>query len=86
MADKTYRLRFELSDGTAQTLDFVVPQGEKGEKGDRGEALTFDKLTAEQKASLKGEKGDDYVITESDKREIVDSVLEALPEWTGGDY
>jgi hypothetical protein len=59
VADKTYRLRFELSDGTAQTLDFVVPQGEKG---------------------------DAYILTESDKREIADSVLEALPKWTGGSY
>ena len=41
------------------------PQGEKGEKGDRGlqglkgDPLTWADLTDEQKASLKGEKGDD---------------------------
>lgn len=31
MADKTYALKFELSDGTTKNVQFVVPQGEKGD-------------------------------------------------------
>lgn len=33
MADKTYELRFGLSDGTAVPLRFTVPQGPKGDDG-----------------------------------------------------
>lgn len=36
MADKVYALNFTLSDGTTQTVSFVVPQGDKGDKGDTG--------------------------------------------------
>ncbi len=38
MADKTYNLKFTLTNG--EELDagnLVVPQGEKGEKGDKGD-------------------------------------------------
>lgn len=38
--------------------DFAGPKGDKGDKGDTGAALTYDMLTDEQKAALKGEKGD----------------------------
>lgn len=38
MADKTYKLNFELSDGTTKSVQFTAPQGEKGEKGDTGSA------------------------------------------------
>lgn len=33
MADKTYNLTFETSDGTKQTVRFTVPQGDKGDPG-----------------------------------------------------
>lgn len=36
MADKTYRLNFEMSDGAVHSVEFTVPQGEKGEKGADG--------------------------------------------------
>lgn len=40
-------------------------------------------------SECKGEKGDpgnDYILTESDKTEIANTVLASLPEWTGGSY
>ena len=37
MADKTYRLSFEMSDGSEKSVDFTAPQGPKGDKGDTGE-------------------------------------------------
>ena len=33
MADKKYKLNFEMSDGSVQSVEFVVPQGEKGADG-----------------------------------------------------
>ena len=36
MADKNYKLIFTLSDGTEESVQFIVPQGEKGEKGESG--------------------------------------------------
>ena len=33
MADKTFRLTFELSDGTTKSVEFTVPQGETGDDG-----------------------------------------------------
>ena len=37
MADKTYRLNFELSDGSTKSVQFVAPQGEQGIQGIQGE-------------------------------------------------
>lgn len=37
MADKNYKLTFEMSDGTEKSVNFTAPQGEKGDKGDTGE-------------------------------------------------
>lgn len=37
MADKTYRLTFELSDGTEKNVQFTAPQGPTGETGPQGE-------------------------------------------------
>ena len=51
-------------------------KGDKGDKGDTG-AAGADGYTPV--------RGTDYW-TESDKAEIVDDVLEALPTWTGGSY
>jgi hypothetical protein len=37
-------------------------------------------------AGKNGKDGNDYIITEADKTEIVDNVLAALPKWNGGAY
>ena len=34
----------------------------------------------------KGDKGENYIITEADKQEIAESVINTLPKWTGGSY
>lgn len=36
MADKTYKLTFNMSDGTSQSVNFTVPQGPKGDTGAPG--------------------------------------------------
>ena len=36
MADKNYRLTFELNDGTRKSVEFTAPQGEKGDRGETG--------------------------------------------------
>ncbi len=38
MADKKYKLNFEMSDGSIQSVEFVVPQGEHGEPGVDGKS------------------------------------------------
>ena len=66
-----------LTDGTS--YDITAPKGAKGDKGEKGD---------KGKAGAAGhtpEKGVDYWTT-SDKSEIVDDVLAALPTWTGGNY
>lgn len=40
MADKNYKLTFEMSDGTQQSVQFTAPQGEKGENGEKGVGIT----------------------------------------------
>lgn len=37
MADKKYKINFEMTDGSVQSVEFTAPQGEKGDKGDKGE-------------------------------------------------
>lgn len=55
----------------AATLNFTIPRGAKGEKGDTGSP---------------GAKGDPYALTDADKQTIANAVLAALPTWTGGDF
>ena len=45
----------EKTEGEGINLHFGIPTGEKGDKGD---AFTYEDFTAEQLAALKGEKGD----------------------------
>ena len=65
--------------------------GVDGAKGEKGDAFTYSDFTAEQLAALKGEKGDkpikgtDY-FTNTDKTEIVDAVLAAMPNAEGVSY
>lgn len=36
MADKKYSIDFTMSDGSTESVEFVAPQGEKGEDGKSG--------------------------------------------------
>ena len=63
-------------------------KGPKGDKGDKGEAFTYDDFTSEQLNLLigpkgdkgdkgdKGEQGDTYILTEQDKTDIADVVMQ----------
>lgn len=55
----------------AATLNFTIPRGAKGDKGNTGSP---------------GAKGDPYTLTDADKQTITNAVLAALPTWTGGDF
>lgn len=68
------------------------PQGEKGEKGETGATgatgAQGDKGDKGDKGDTgakgdKGDKGDPYTLTETDKAEIVTSVISALPVYNG---
>lgn len=73
--------------------DTVFREGD--EVSSEGEMNALDALISDATALISeveqklenGEfKGDDYVLTETDKKEIAASVLEALPAWEGGSY
>lgn len=36
--------------------------------------------------AIKGDKGDSYILTEVDKQEIANLVINTLPTWQGGSY
>ena len=59
-----------FSDGTSVESEPVCIQGVNGDPGELGKTPV---------------KGEDYY-TEADKTEMVNAVLAALPEWTGGEY
>lgn len=68
----------------AEWLPIMAIKGEPGKDG----TMSFDDLTEEQKASLKGEPGadgkdgvdgKDYVLTDNDKQEIANLVIASLP-------
>ena len=46
-------------DSSTNTLSLGIPAGEKGAKGDKGDAFTYDDFTPEQLAALKGADGAD---------------------------
>ena len=58
MADKQYKLIFEMSDGTQQSVQFVAPQGEKGDKGETGAKGEKGETGANGEKGDRGEKGD----------------------------
>ena len=66
-------------------------QGEKGDKGDKGDTGEKGDTGANGKDGQNGAdgytpiKGTDY-FTESDKTEMVNAVISALPTWEGGSY
>lgn len=49
MADKKYQINFEMTDGSTQSVEFTVPQGEKGDTPIRGK----DYWTETDKAEIK---------------------------------
>jgi hypothetical protein len=55
-------------------------------KGEKGDPFTYDDFTPEQLESLKGKDGSDYILTEADKTEIANTVLDALETAEGGLY
>ena len=60
-----YTLTLTFTDGTSYTTPSIRgAQGEQGETGDKGD---------------KGDKGDTYELTEADKQEIIDAVLDVYP-------
>lgn len=77
--------------GDAFTYSDFTPEQLAALKGEKGDAFTYSDFTAEQLAALKGEKGDkpikgtDY-FTNTDKTEIVDAVLAAMPNAEGVSY
>lgn len=71
--------------------------GEPGPMGPAGKdgTVTFEELTEEQKASLKGEpgevgpagpKGDSYILTEEDKNEIALLAVSVMPHAEGVEF
>lgn len=76
MEGKKYTLTFKMNDGTEQSVDFFVPPGERGPQGQRGTD------GAAGKDGYTPVKGKDY-FTETDKADMVDEVLAALPVYNG---
>lgn len=90
------------ADGTMSFEDLTDEQkaslkGDQGPQGIQGEPFTYEDFTEEQLAALKGESGEngqdgytpirgvDYY-TEEDKNEIVQLVLDSLPDGEEGEY
>lgn len=74
-------LRVRDENGNVIDIPTIVgPQGPQGEKGDQG----IQGIQGPQ--GPKGEKGDpgnDYILTDTDKQEIIGAVLNALPTAEG---
>lgn len=68
----------KIRDSNGNVQEILAIKGEKGADG----TMTFEDLTPEQKESLKGDKGDAYVLTDADKQEIAKM---ALPPVTSAD-
>lgn len=54
------------------------PQGIQGIQGIQGKPFTYDDFTPDQLLALKGEPGDDYVLTEADKAQITEQLAERI--------
>jgi hypothetical protein len=82
------KLFVKLSSGYSYLTDLSGAhgiKGEKGEKGDQGEKGEKGDQGIQGPQGIQGEKGDPYVLTEDDKEEIVQTVLDSLGESGGGD-
>ena len=75
-------------DGTLSwTNDKGLPNPEPiNIKGGKGDPFTYEDFTEEQLAELKGDPFTYEDFTEEQLAELVNSVLAALPTWTGGSY
>lgn len=95
MADKRYAIDFTMSDGTVESVEFSVPQADKGEDGADGKdgvsathswngtTLTISSASGTNSSNLKGDKGDkgdSYTLTESDKAEIA-GMVDTIPDY-----
>lgn len=91
------KLSTTLSEYT-KTVDLPSLKGDPGKDGytpvkgvdyfdgEKGDAFTYEDFTAEQLAALKGEPGDDYILTDTDKTDIANIVLTILPNGEEGTY
>lgn len=67
-------------------------KGEPGEQGEKGESFVYSDFTEEQLEALTGPQGpvgpqgDDYILTNADKQEIAQLVLNELPNAEGVEY
>lgn len=71
----------QIKNEQGEWVSIPAIQGAPGEKGEKGDAFTYEDFTEEQLTALKGAapvKGVDYWTTE-DQAAIVDDVLAALP-------
>lgn len=66
-----------VKDSNGNIIDIPTIRGEKGDP------FTYEDFTSEQLEAL---KGDDYVLTEADKAEIANAVLNSLAVAEGGLY
>lgn len=67
----------------------TATSGIVGEKGEKGDAFTYEDFTPEQLAALKGDKGEpgaSYVLTQDDKAEIAQLALAAMPVAEEGSF
>lgn len=81
---------FQTNEGTKQydynalaNLPTLISQN------DVGNAVVNALAQAKQDGDFKGDKGDkgdNYILTEDDKREVANIVLTMLPTWNGGSY
>lgn len=64
MADKKYRMRLALSDGLAWFLDFIAPQGPKGDRGDDGVSpeVTVEDIAGGHKVTITDASGEKSAI------------------------
>ena len=79
-------------DSETNTISFGIPAGADGQAGEKGDPFTYADFTEEQLNALKGEQGlkgddgQDYVLTDSDKSEIANLVLSQIPTTNGVEY
>lgn len=76
------------SDSGTSSMDLKGSQGDLGPRGPQGPAgiMLFEDLTEEQKESLKGDKGDSYILTDADKQEIAELVIASFPDGEESEY
>lgn len=75
----------KIRDANGNVQEILAIKGDKGDKGADG-TMTFEDLTPEQKESLKGDKGDAYVLTNADKQEIAEKALPSVTTADNGKF